>query len=596
MADEDEREEEAVSDAEENEEEIEIVPGSTHDPFAFKIFTMSQASQLQNGLRHNDHLRYRQYCARRLRRLHKALRFKHGKGRFKAAPFPAEFQDIRFLELLLVNAERSWSFGIQLKSDNATASQHNPRFRLHSIRRLSKAVKWAHKLEEACKVHADARTQLEAEAYFAFMDGTLLLEKEQWSDALTKIQRCKKLCEHLGLAAGQADGSLFKTKVQDLAPAIRECKYNLGQGYGDDEEGENAPTKSARGTQSTSDIKYRGKGLVIPSEKIKAQLTKCLNLVNDVKVDAESGGNDVIEKYGELSASFGDALKDIHADMIAAGADGQTGEWHSLEAFARELSIVMNVERNLVLLRDHLAKLDSLEDIGSSESRRACRPEEGMRFCDLLKEDICSLRELPDTSDTILQKLEIYIKVVSDCRCFFLALCHSSVGKMLESAALMDLLRSRVDECDVTKALPEPLGRLHSLFEVVQKGMANRVGEWRCRGLAQLAIMTVNKSKDAENIAPTNKPKLSLEEIANAVGAFPPRVRDIPCKPLLFDLAFPMVEAPDLSEFQSKKGGAIASGSRGGDIGGGAGDDKRPGILGRVGTGLGKLSSLWGKK
>ena len=36
-----------------------------------------------------------------------------------------------------------------------------------------------------------------------------------------------------------------------------------------------------------------------------------------------------------------------------------------------------------------------LEDVGSQEARKTCRPEEGMRYCDLLKEDLESLIELP---------------------------------------------------------------------------------------------------------------------------------------------------------------------------------------------------------
>lgn len=40
-----------------------------------------KAAQLQNGLRHRDFQRYRQYCTRRLARIRKSVKFTHGKGK-----------------------------------------------------------------------------------------------------------------------------------------------------------------------------------------------------------------------------------------------------------------------------------------------------------------------------------------------------------------------------------------------------------------------------------------------------------------------------------------------------------------------------------
>merc|ERR1739848_513324 len=188
-----------------------------------------------------------------------------------------------YLEIPLVNAERAWAYGVQLKADNATASAVNPQWRLHSIRRFAKAAKWARFLESVCKVHADARTQLEAEAYAAFMSGTLLCEKEQWSEALPKLKRCIKVCEHLSLASEQAEAMMFRQQAQDLAPAIRECKYNLGTDFEDDEEERAEPAVSTPvASKELSELSYRGHSLVVQSEKVKGQLTKCMQSIGAV--------------------------------------------------------------------------------------------------------------------------------------------------------------------------------------------------------------------------------------------------------------------------------------------------------------------------
>jgi len=568
---------------------VEEPVGPTHDPFSFSVLKVAQTQQSLNGLRHNDHLRYKQYCSRRLRRLYTVLKFKHGKGRFKNTPLPDNFDDMRFLEIPLVSAERAWSFAVQLKSDNATSASFNPRWRHHSIQRLSKAVRWARKLDEMCKVHADQRSQLEAETYLAFMEGIYLVEKEEYADALTKLRLCRRVCERLALASGPQDATLFKNKVQDLQPMLRECKYNLGMTYDEDGSDDGAPQAGSRPQKDLSELKYRGQGLVSPSDKIKGKLLKCLGMVSDLNTGAggESGSGDesgaVIEKYGELSAEFADALKDIHSEMINAGSnEEEAAEWRMLEAYARELSLGMNVERNMTLLSINLNKLDGLEEIGSADARRQCRPEEGMRFCELLKEDLESLLELPETGEEINGVLTLYTQLILNCRCFLLAMCHLANGKFLEAAALLDMLQARVDEVELLVTLPEPLGRMDPLFKCTQKAMPRRVVQWRCRGIAQLCAMEARASaeKEKEDAPIGNNSSKSLEESVG-LGTFPPGYRDIPCKPLLFDLAFPCIEQPDVEDFlaQSKPSGQQKS------------------LLGRVAGGLGnRIGSLWGRK
>ena len=76
-----------------------------------------KAAQAQNGLRHRDFQRYRQYCARRLRRLRKSVKFLHGKGKaFVGKKVDAETAtEARHLYLPLYNAERAWGYAMQLK-------------------------------------------------------------------------------------------------------------------------------------------------------------------------------------------------------------------------------------------------------------------------------------------------------------------------------------------------------------------------------------------------------------------------------------------------------------------------------------------------
>jgi len=475
------------------------------------------------------------------------MRFKHGKKHFKQATFPENFNDPKWIFIPLVQTERAWAFGVQLKADNAAAAAFNARWRHHSERKFAKACKYAEHLESVCKAHCDQRTQLEAEAYAAFMAGVWLVERESWAEAKTKLARCKKLCEHFILAADQAEASALREHLQELGPMLRECRYNLGEA---EEEEEGLSKVAAGGKDVRGDMTYRGHAVSIPSEKIRSKVMMCLESAKALQadVDSENRGPAPTEKYGEISVDFGEALKDIHGEMIAAGADADTAEWRTAEAFIREVSLCLSAERNLMLLRSHLTKLDDTEDVNTIDSRRNCRPEEGMRFCELIKDDLAALAELPESTPELEDRLATYKKAILDYRCLYLALCHTALGKLLEAAALLDMLTGRIEEAGDTD--PGPLPRLEGLFQHIQQQLPSRVARWRCRVLVLLAKSKKSKKNETEEpSAEDTQPKAKQDLLAT----FPPKFRDIPCKPLLFDLAFPCIEPPDLEAILPKK-------------------------------------------
>lgn len=69
-------------------------------------------------------------------------------------------QRFRYLLLVLMDAERAWSYAMQLKQEANT----EPRKRFHLLSRLRKAVKHAEELERLCESNrVDAQTKLEAQ-------------------------------------------------------------------------------------------------------------------------------------------------------------------------------------------------------------------------------------------------------------------------------------------------------------------------------------------------------------------------------------------------------------------------------------------------
>ena len=140
-------------------------------------------SQQQHGLRHLDYQRYRSYCTRRIRRLRKTLHFVCGNTRRyqKRDLVPEILTDSKFLLIPLFQAERAWSYAMQLKQEAST--EQRKKFRL--LNRLKKAVRFAKELEKLSEtIKCDARTKLEAQGYANLMNGQLHFEYQKWNESL----------------------------------------------------------------------------------------------------------------------------------------------------------------------------------------------------------------------------------------------------------------------------------------------------------------------------------------------------------------------------------------------------------------------------
>lgn len=70
------------------------------------------------------------------------------------------FPTYSYLLLVVMEAERAWSYAMQLKQEANT----EPRKRFHLMARLRKAAKHGEKLEKLCESQrVDAKTKLEAQ-------------------------------------------------------------------------------------------------------------------------------------------------------------------------------------------------------------------------------------------------------------------------------------------------------------------------------------------------------------------------------------------------------------------------------------------------
>ena len=201
--------------------------------FTLHILSTIKDAQNTNGLRMAaNYRRYRQYCSRRLRRLRKCkqMRFmyapKSGRGFTKKEITPDIVQDVRYLQVLLMSAERAWSYSRELKAEYETYDQ--PRKYFHMKRRLAKASQWANKLQALCVECGDDRTALEAQAYASWMKATLLLEMSNWESSLVHYGVARKIYDQFSRVGTMEQQELFQERVAEIDPSMGYCKFNVG--------------------------------------------------------------------------------------------------------------------------------------------------------------------------------------------------------------------------------------------------------------------------------------------------------------------------------------------------------------------------------
>jgi signal recognition particle subunit SRP68 len=282
-----------------------------------------KAAQQQNGLRHGDHQRYRKYCSRRLRRLRVGVGFTNPKRDFKMRPLEVSVvRDVRHLAIALVQAERAWAYAMQLKNDMTAETQ---RKRCHLLKRLGKAASWAALLEKLCAARADTRTQLQAEAYAAWLAGSVHFERNQHDKALSGFLHAKQVYEKLGSIGGAAMQLLCEERVASLQDSIRFSKYMQRHAKGGDAAGADDDDEDMSDLASSTNELLAAKLETLRLEKLSAQAQN-LDTVTDrwTPTKAIPVSNDKLRmsfvEANNLRAQLDKALEAAHKQQQVAGA------------------------------------------------------------------------------------------------------------------------------------------------------------------------------------------------------------------------------------------------------------------------------------
>ncbi|XP_037620033.1 signal recognition particle subunit SRP68 isoform X2 [Sebastes umbrosus] len=547
-----------------------------------EILQIIKESQQQHGLRHGDYQRYRGYCSRRLRRLRKTLGFRMGnRHKFIGKKITVEMlSDSRYLLLVLMEAERAWSYAMQLKQEANT----EPRKRFHLLARLRKAAKHSEKLEKLCESpRVDAKTKLEAQAYTAYLTGMVEFELQEWKLAMEAFNKCKTIYEKLASAFTEELAVLYRQRVDEISPNIRYCAYNIGDqnaindlmqmrltggGGGMMAEKLEALITQARTKQAAtmSEVEWRGRTVPVKIDKARIFL---LGLADNEAAIAQTANEETKEHlYETLLAECRDTIQAVKEELKSEAqrersTDGDSSKVSNLQflhSYLTYIKLCTLVKRNESMAHTLQAKLKEPE---VDESKRGPRPQDLIRLYDIILQSLAELSTLQGLEDDHTFQKEVSLKtlVYKAYRCFFIAQSYVLVKKWSEALVLYErVLKYAKEVQSKAKGLNNSLKDLPDVQELIAEVSAEKYS------LQAAAILDTDETAEvpSQQQVKDNTPLCNRLETFRLDPAlvgkqpnlvqFPPDFQPIPCKPLFFDLALNHVAFPPLDDKVEQKG------------------------------------------
>ncbi|CAK4617853.1 hypothetical protein LEN26_012584 [Aphanomyces euteiches] len=572
-------------------------------PLSLPILETIKYSQQQNGLRFGDYTRYRQHCARRLRRLRKGLKFLHGKGKqFVPKEVTADnATEVRHLMVPLYHSERAWSYAMQLREDERNDKEENgddasSRIKFHLLGRLKKAVSWSDQLSALCSKRADARTSLEAEAYASYMAGNLALYKEEWKLALEKFGTAHRIYSELAKVGTTVQKDLLHQILDEISPFMRYCDYNLGVLSGSSSSNEATLQELRESTNSAllqskidqvfleeakskakdmAAITWRQRSVPIPSTDLSVAMVRPdEHLAKLKKITDNEKKRDAV--YMELFASYDAILRLLaseksKSETMKSGfmAEAQRENVQFLDEYIRFVKQTHVVERNLTLMQQLKARLGV--DVG---------PGDMIHILETLVRNVDDMQTIPGaTDDPSFVKYQALQFLFQSMRANFVAQMYLGSNKFSESVALFDQAKTLLTQA---MSFESDDALVRSLIQELEPQVMGAHARVNAMGFLHQSQSTEAVRVSLGQLQVSSKAKQSSKSLLDRQGEYssgnpathydlvvtPPALTPIPCKPLLFDIALtemdlPSVQARVEESSQKSSGGGFLGWLRG---------------------------------
>jgi len=560
--------------------------GTIEPVYTIKILKLVKEVQQQHGLRHSDYQRYRGYCARRIRRLRKALSLPSSDRHNFKKKIQIDDQHLndKTITIPLMLTERAWSYAMQLRLEANT----EPRKKFHLISRLRKATKYALQLQLLCEnPKFDSRTKLEAEGYVAWIHGTLHFELQLWDSAIEYFKKAQMIYERLAAALNEEDAPLYRQKSEEIIPSLRYCAYNLGEATATEllqlrsqAHGELLKNLDILVAQTVkhsenamNEVKWRNRSFPVKSEKVRGFLLADRDLEKSFINGSILDNINLLEQH---LMDCKDAIMVVRDECklepankgIGPSGDNVSGTLLLLH-YLSYIRLNRTVQRNMLMIEAGRREAEgtwSEEDVKKMDSSliQRIKTQDMTRLYEIIIQNLMEMQQLPisEYDEQFAAEIEVRIKAFQALRCYSIAENLSSMGRWSDAvklyervaqlayiALLTDTLEKSV--ADELRALVQKIDS--SRMVIIAKSMFEPETTAKETTKKSFLVDRIDQYCEDESVV-TDEPR---------IVELPPCMIPVPCKPLFFDLALDMVTFPSLEEKLASKDANNPAGIKG---------------------------------
>lgn len=382
------------------------------------------------------------------------------------------------------------------------------------------------------------------------MHGSLQFELQLWKQAMENLKKAQVVYGNLASALPETEQKMYHVRVEELAPSLRYCAYNIGDASAMDDlmqmrgqlSGElmasldSLIAQTRKKQANTEEVIWRGKscgtvppraaGLIIADSRLDQALDKAATLQAQI---------DMLEAHLIDCKDALSAVRDYFKNELKSRDSSE--KWsapHHLINYLQYIRLSRTMERNLTL-------------VSVAQQSEKPKPHDIVRLYEAVLYNLAEISQLQDDEE-FLEEQEVKIKVYSAFRNFYIAELLSKLDRWREAMTIY-----RTSQKEVMCALKN-----HALSLALKKNLNKLADSTEVATYMAHAQSVLQEGGEVNKQAKNKKPLFErlhqyMEDPALLtkepnVYLMPPLMCYIPCKTLFFDLVFNMVDFPHLLE------------------------------------------------
>lgn len=389
----------------------------------------------------------------------------------------------------------------------------------------------------------DARTKLEAQAYTAWMHGTLHFELQLWTSAAENLKKAQVVYEKLSTTLPDDEQAPYRQRIEEITPSLRYCAYNIGddkainllelrsQGLLENIDNLALQAKERR-AEELMEITWNGMKVIVRPEKCKLFLMSIKTLDETLKKADDTQTR--ISMIEEMLIDCRDAVS-VARDEVRANSTGA----QLLLTYLLYIRLTRTVQRNEFLIV------------------QARKTQDIVRLYDIILQQMNELKELSGLEENKKYQDEITARanMYRAFRCFQMAKSLTVTRRWRESLLLYKTALKyiqAVTDSKGNKDLKEKVLQLRTdIQSSVYVAQAHCVIEDTDETPSEPSMFKDRKILDKtpliERLDEYREDTQLLTRNPNVVD-LPPAMEPIPCRPLFYDIASNLVKFPDLTD------------------------------------------------